>query len=375
MNKTNKVFTSILLSSITAVALVLAIDANSGSFHSGRKVAASAGPITEIDSVSFYKNNAVKTAYGNSVGDGRFSDYQINKTFSMSGGDWVVSAGAYGEDNPTHLQDAGRHETLFFSSIFDTNIRDSYSIYASTLDAFGDYKDDFSAIISEYPGVFSMVIMSTTTFANVKDFGFFWHYATHNPEASRPAMGVLPLYKIEGETTWNRTYSDGLSWADGKIVYPDANVVSGNATVSTTDMIDFAGPYTRYYDGGYIFNNTPYVGVPTDKNVQLAFFVFGDWTNYFIDIQLDGIVVNRHETAMKFMNGLNSKTICSGGTIDDENITKSFELLDKCFDSAYVGDGTDTADLKNYSINHELYPNLRENNYYSQYQYLKSKLV
>ena len=377
MNKKTKIISFIALSGLSATAVAISLSYRGGNFSFfARKVAAEAGPVGTIGSVSFYENSSVATQYG--VGTGLLSDYKLNQEINISGGSWLISAGAYGRDNPAHLiDDNGNYNTLFTSSIWSGN--ESVQVNNSTLTAdgvFKDHLDDFQQIsdITDQvasinigaPTVFNykMILMSTTTFTNIKDFAFFWRYSTNN-------IGVVPAIKVKGTSTWASPWYGSIGYASGTS-YAKSGVNSTGFAISQNDIID-GGSFPRYYNSGFLYDDTAYHNF-VDKEVQIAFTIYtGD--QFSMDVQLDGIIINRHDSAMQFMNGLNDDTICSGGTITDKNIKKCFELFDRAFDSAYVGSETDVGDLANYSIDHTLYPELRENDYYSQYQFLHSKLA
>ena len=359
-------FSGLITVSMVAVCAAIASNNKTGFFlpqHSFLQE----GPTEKINSVSFYENAAVEALYGSNH-EGEYAGYKREQSIEISGGTWVVSGATYGKDNPVHLGDAAEYNTLFRSDIWDQNIGIDYGTGSASM----TYSADYSDIKTHVDGslIWNMVLMSTTTYTNVENLGIFWRYTTTN-------IGIKPFYKVKGESNWQPiaydvegTNYEFYSFNTGLLLRSDGSVSSSTSRIQQ-DYIDYS-PYDRYYDGCAYYNDDV-KNVLSGKEVYLAFFIGGS-ANYFMDMQIDGIVVNRHQTAMKFMNYLDDQSICSSGSITDPNIKKCFELLDRSFDT-YSASGSDVSELADYSINHELYPNLRENNYYSQYQYLKSYLA
>lgn len=367
MNK--KITLSII--GLGAMVVVTAVSNTASNVLGFNPLPALAGSTDVIDSVSFYENQSLAEIYG--TGDGRYSDYKADQEISLSGAKWRVSAAAYGRDNPVHLAgEDGSYKTLFFSSVFDANIANSYSMYSGTLSQGGvfdqnGFLNDYISISSNSSWTYQMAIFSTTTFSNVKDIGFFYRYAVGN--GGVPSMGVIPLMKQVGQTNWTTIYNGAVGYVDGLVYYE-------NGSTATTaryqvDNID-GSEFGRYYDGCYYYNDQTFNNL-LNKEFYLGFLVYGCGAPYLMDIQLDGIIVNRHETAMGYMNGLNNKTICEDGYISDENTKKCFELLDRSFGYSLPG-ASDLDELKNYSIDSS-FNNLKEANYYDQYLFLKSKIA
>lgn len=369
MNNKTKIVAAFALSTTIVSAILCAMSSNKGLFSFSR-VAAEVGPSETISSVSFYENSDVESAFGGIEAPNVATGYSASVPISLSGNNWIISAGAYGQDRPLNQPSVAGYNSLFMDNIWGDCT--AYQLNDSTLTEegiFKDYLDDYKSLsdvtdetASRNAGAtikveHKMAIMSTTTFTNVTDLAFFWRYTTAN-------IGVIPFYKVAGSNTWQTLYWNSVIGQAGETYYPSGeHTYGGEATIVQIDGVD----YPRYCDRGFIYNDNAFNNL-AGKEVYLAFVVYAG-ANYYMDMIIDGIIINRKESAMKYLNGLNDKTICSSGVINDENTKKCFELFDRVFE---VGD--DLEDLGGYSIDPK-FANLREGNYYSQYQYLHDKLA